>query len=132
MFLARPSGESLSTAFRHTLVEGLAAVFEQDREIILARARLTMGVPELRARLWEEFERSQDLFCNLIAERTGRDPYDFDLRITTMVLVSALFAAEIEWLRNDGRDDIVRLVNRALDVVEAGARLDAIDTSSPG
>jgi AcrR family transcriptional regulator len=132
MFLARPIGESLSTAFRHTLVEGLAAVFEQDREIILARARLTMGVPELRARLWEEFERSQDLFCNLIAERTGRDPYDFDLRITTMVLVSALFAAEIEWLRNDGRDDIVQLVNRALDVVEAGARLDAIDTSSPG
>jgi AcrR family transcriptional regulator len=127
-FRARPSDEPLSASFRHTIVEGLAAVFERDREIILARARLTRGVPDLRARLWEEFERSQDLFCEVIAKRTGRDPYDFDLRITTMVLVSALFAAEIEWLRHDGHEDMVELVNRALDVVEAGARLDAIDT----
>ena len=127
-FLERPGEESLGTAFRRALVDGLAPVFKRDRDIILARARLAMGVPVLRARVWEEFERAQDLFCAVIAERTGRDPHDFDLRVTTMVLISALYAAEIEWLRGDGRDDIVDLVNRALDVVEAGARLDAIAT----
>jgi AcrR family transcriptional regulator len=132
MFLARPSEESLGTAFRRTLVEELAAVFDRDREVILARARLMMGVPALRAHVWEELEHSRDLFCGVLAERTGRDPDDFDLRVTTMVLISALFAAEIEWVRHDGREDVLELVNRALDMVEAGARLDAIDTASPG
>jgi AcrR family transcriptional regulator len=126
-FLARPSHESLGVAVRNTIREGLLSVFEQDREVILARGRLTMGVPELRARIWEELERSQDLLCAMIAERIGCDPYDFQLRITTMMMMGAVFAAEIEWLRHDGREDVLALINRALEVGEVGARLDAIE-----
>jgi AcrR family transcriptional regulator len=125
--LARPGHESLGVAVQNTIREGLASVFAQDREMILARGRLTMGVPALRARIWEELERSQDFLCALIAERIGCDPHDFELRVTTMMMMGAVFAAEIEWLRNDGREDMLALINRALDVGEVVARLDAIE-----
>ena len=131
VFLGRPPDESLGQALRHTFTEGLAGVFERDREIILARSRLIMAVPALRARIWEELERSHDLFCTVVAERTGRDPHDFRLRVTSMMLIGAMFAAEMEWLRHDGREDMVELVERALAIVEAGAPLDALDAPAP-
>jgi AcrR family transcriptional regulator len=127
MFRARPRDELLGVAVRRTIVEGLATAFEHDREIILARARLMMGVPALRAHIWEELERSQDLLCTVIAERIGCDPDDFELRVTTMMMMGAIFAAEIEWLRRDGSEDMTRLVDRAFEVAEVGARLDAIE-----
>src|SRR3979490_1045952 len=39
MFQSRPSDESLGVAVRRTVSEGLAGAFEQDREMVLARAR---------------------------------------------------------------------------------------------
>jgi AcrR family transcriptional regulator len=130
--LARPSGEPLSVALRRTITEALAGIFQRDREIILARSKLLLGVPALRARIWEDLERSQEVFCAVVAQRTGLDPHDFELRITTMVLIGAVYAAGVEWLRQGGRGDILDLVNRALDVVDAGARLDAIEAGAPG
>lgn len=44
----------------------MAGVFDRDREIILARARLGLEVPALRARLWEELGKAQDLMSGLI------------------------------------------------------------------
>ena len=126
--IARPADEPLSTALRRTIKEALTSVFERDREVILARSRLVMGVPALRARMWEELERSQEIFCKVIADRIGRDPHDFELRVTTMVLITAVYAASVEWLRQDGRGELLDLVDRAFDVVDAGARLDSIDT----
>jgi AcrR family transcriptional regulator len=130
--LARPSDEPLSVAIRRTINEGLAGIFERDREIILTRSKLVLEVPALRARIWEDLERSQDLFCAVIAERTGRDPGDFELRVTTMIVIAAVYAAGMEWLRQSGRGDMLDFVNRALDVVGAGARLDAIDAGGAG
>jgi AcrR family transcriptional regulator len=127
MFRARPRDESLGIAVRRTIVEGLATAFQHDREIILGRARLMMGVPALRARIWEELERSQVLLCTVIAERIGCDPDDFELRVTTMMMMGAIFAAELEWLRRGGREDLPGVVDRAFEVAEVGARLDAIE-----
>jgi hypothetical protein len=46
-----------------------------------------------------------------------------------MVMTAAAMEAMHEWLRRDGKGSFVTLVNEALDMVEAGARLDRI--SSP-
>jgi AcrR family transcriptional regulator len=130
LFLARPSDEPLSVALRRTFSESLSAILERDRDTILARVKMTVGVPALRARLWGEVERNYDLFAAVLAERTGRDPYAFDLRVSVMMIIGAMFAAELEWLRNDGRDDLVELINRALDQAAAGPPLDALDRQS--
>jgi AcrR family transcriptional regulator len=130
MFLERPKNEPLNVGLRQVL-EGLAATFERDEHVILARGRLFLEVPELRARLWDEVERTQVLIAQLLAERTGRRPDDFELRVTARVVAGAMFEASIEWMRSNGRHGLVDLVNRALDVVESGARLSAVARAKP-
>src|SRR6266852_4291227 len=78
MFLERPKDEPLNVGLREVL-KNLAAVFERDERMILARGRLFLEVPELRARLWDEAERTQLLILDLLAERTGRRRDDFEL-----------------------------------------------------
>jgi AcrR family transcriptional regulator len=118
----RPKDEPLNVAFRRVL-EGLDAIFERDRELMMARGRLMMEVPELRARLWDELERTQSFVIELLAERAGRKPDDFELRVTARVVIAALYEASLEWFRQDGRKSLVAFANRALDVVESGGRL---------
>jgi len=125
MLLERPSDEPLNVGIRQVL-EGLAAVFQRDEALILTRGRLFLEVPELRARLWDELERSQVMFAQLLAQRTGRRPDDFELRVTARVVSGAMFEAALEWMRGNGRRSLVELTNRALDVVESGARLTAL------
>ena len=124
LFLDRPKDEPLNVGLRRVL-EGLAETFQRDEQMILARGRLFLEVPELRARIWDEVERTQVLLAQMLAERTGRRPDDFELRVTVRVVTSAVFEATIEWMRSNGRHGLVELVNRALDVVESGARLTA-------
>lgn len=123
-FRARPGDEPLTTVIRRALTEDLAAVFERDRAVMLARGRIGLAVPAVRARMWAEVERGQDLLIGFLAERTGRDPEDFEVRVAATVLTSALYTAVMEWVRLDGRENVLDLVRRALDVVDAGARLD--------
>ena len=125
LLLERPADEPLSVSFRRVLEE-MGEIFERDRDIILARGRLWFSVPALRARLWEELEKAQRFMSSLIARRSGLDPDDFETRVTVMVMTAAALEAMHEWLRRDGRGSFVTLVNQALDMVEAGPRLDRI------
>lgn len=128
LLLERPADEPLSVAIRKVLEE-MAGIFERDRDIILARARLWLDEPALRARLWEEMERGQVFMTGLIAQRSGRDPDDFEIRVTVMVIIMAAMEAMREWVRHDGQGSFVTTVRRALDLVDAQARLDSL--SSP-
>jgi AcrR family transcriptional regulator len=130
MFLERPKDEPLNVGLRKVL-ESLAAVFERDERMILARGRLFLEVPELRARLWDEAERTQALILELLAKRTGRRPDDFELRVAARVVTAALLEASKEWMRTNGRHGLVELANRAIDVVESGARLRAPTRAKP-
>lgn len=121
MLKERPKDESLNNAFRRVL-EGLEAIFDRDRDLVLARGRLMMEVPELRARLWDEIERTQAVVTGMVAERTGRDPNDFEVRVTARIVIAALYEASLEWFRQGGRKKLGQLANRALDVVESGGR----------
>jgi hypothetical protein len=92
---------------------------------MLARGRLLLDTPALHGHLWRDLQRSQDIVRALMAERTGRDPEDFELRVIATVLVAAMTAAMTEWTRQDGRVDIMKLLDPAMDLFERGARLDA-------
>ena len=130
MFLERPKDEPVNVSLREVL-QSLAATFERDERMILARGRLFLEVPELRARLWDEAERTQLLILQMLAERTGRRPDDFELRVAARVVTAALFEASKEWMRSNGRHGLAELANRALDVVESGARLRAPTRAKP-
>jgi len=121
----RPPGEPISVSMRAVL-ETMGGIFERDRNIILARGRLWFEVPALRARMWEQLDAAQILMSTVIAERSGRDPGDFEIRVVVMILVTAALEAMREWLKRDGEGSFMELVNQALDLVDAGARLDEI------
>jgi hypothetical protein len=82
-----------------------------------------LETPSVRARLWDELQRSEDFIAAILAERTGRDRDDFELRITVGLLTGALFSAVKEWAHNAGRDDFADVVRRAMRVVESGGVL---------
>jgi len=124
MIKERPKSETLGVTFRRVL-EGLDAIFERDRELVLERGRIMLEVPELRGRLWDELERTQAFVIELLSERTGRKPDDFELRVTARVAIAALYEASLEWFRLRGRKRLVELANHALDVAESGGRLGA-------
>jgi len=130
IFLARPKDEPLNVSLRE-MIQGLAAAFERDERMLLARARFFLEVPELRARLWDEAERTQELLLELLAERSGRRPDDYELRVTARVVSAALFEASKEWLRSKGRHGLAGLAKRALDIVESGASLSPRTPKSP-
>ena len=130
LMLARPSEEPPSVVMQH-MFKALAVVLERDQSIVLARARIALQAPELRARFWEELERARDMVSSVVATRTGRDADDFELRVVSMVLVTAAFEATQEWLRRGGRDSMLNLVNQALDAVQISERLDAFANTSP-
>ena len=130
LLLERPADEPLSVAIRNVLEE-MAGIFERDREIILARARLWLDEPSLRARLWEELERGRDFMSLVIAQRSGRAADDFDIRVPVMVIVMAAMEAMREWVRHDGKGSFVTTVSHALDLVDAQARLDSLELPRP-
>ncbi len=124
--LERPREEPIWNSIRHTMTTILSVAMERDRDLMLARGRLILSDPGLKGRQLEELQRGQALFRQLLAERIGADPNGFELRVVTDVMVTALMTASQEWTEHSGRDDLVELVVRALDVVEAGARLDVL------
>ncbi len=123
----RPADEPLSAAVRAVL-ESMADVFDRDREVILARAKLWIEVPELQARLWQELERGQAFLAQIVAQRSGRDADDFELRVTVMIVVMAAMEAVREWVRYEGKASFVGYLERAMRIVDAGTRLDAISS----
>lgn len=125
MILKRPKDEPLNTVARQVL-QAMAELFERDKEMMLERAKLVMEVPELRGRMWDELERTQNLFARVLAERTRRTADDFELRVTTRIFVAAIYEAAIVWMRSNGREPLAALADRALDIMERGASLSAI------
>jgi len=130
LFLDRPKHEPVNVGLRKVL-EALAAAFQRDEQTILARGRLYLEVPELRSRIGDEVERTQVMVVQMLAERTGRRPDDFELRVTARVVIGAVYEATLEWMRSNGRRGLVELFNRALDVVESGARLSRVARTKP-
>src|ERR1700687_830402 len=66
----RPDESPLHAASHHPW---MAHAVERDRQMILARTKLGLEVPALRARFWEEVVRAQNLFAGIISRRAGRD-----------------------------------------------------------
>ena len=125
MLTHRPADEPISASLRSAM-QGLDAAMAQDRDMVFARAKLALETPDLRARFWEELEKARELIAGVVAARTGRSPHDYEVRVLSMVVVTAAFEACLEWLRNGGEGSLMKLVDRAMDVIGAWEHLDEL------
>ncbi|MCW7945784.1 TetR family transcriptional regulator [Streptomyces hygroscopicus] len=120
---ARPAGEPLPTSLRHVIrhaVErSMSGEFETREEMAL-RGRLMVEVPAVRSRMIESMSVTGRMMCRAVAERTGRDPDDLEVRAYCMGVVGALLEASRYWAEHGQQGDVGEYAERALDVLEYG------------
>jgi len=76
-----------------------------------------LTVPELRAAIMDEFRRNVDLLADAMAERFGRKPDDFEMRVFAGAVIGAALSVF------EHRDKDLNQTVRALKFLEAGMPL---------
>ena len=115
-----PPGEAPVAALRRVFTETVGGLVRADPEAFLTRGRLMLGVPELRAHLWEQLHASETALAQVFATAAGRDAGDFEIRVASAAITGALMAALTDWVAAGGDADMVELLDRALKVLESG------------
>ena len=87
------------------------------------RTKLMLAVPALRMRMLDNFNSSVDMLAGAVAARTGRDPAELEVRTFAGALTGAMIAAIFAWIEGDGKDDLGKLIDRALGHLESGFAL---------
>ena len=99
-------------------------------------AKLSMTVPEIRARAMNEFSRSISVIAEAIASRTGRAPDDFRVRVIAGAIIGVMMSIFIADKMDAGSEaeanaivdqmmgpDSVSRIDEALALLEAGLPL---------
>ncbi len=111
-----PVRESLRWAIRKAMSMALADSPDHGQDEMLLRIRLMVEVPQVRSRLMESMSVTGRLMCRALAERTGRQENDLEVRVYAMGLMGALLETMIYWVDGDCQEDILELIDRTLDV----------------
>lgn len=111
---AQPPGAPLGTVVRETFRQAFARIPQQEQEEMLARARLQISIPALRARTLDTLLSTVDTLSAEIARRFGRDPSDLVVRTLCGAIMGALVPALLAWVEQDGRRPLDEMVDAAL------------------
>jgi AcrR family transcriptional regulator len=101
-------------AIRQTMHAALGEMGPDEMARVVERMRLTLSVPALRARSFENYHNTITLLCQSIGARTGVDPADLRLRVFAGAVVGALIAAFEVWLEDTSRESLAELADRTL------------------
>lgn len=117
---ARPADEPWLDSLRYVLRKAIGVSGAEEPEVTRLRSRLMLEVPAVRSRMIESMSETGRLLCRVIAERTGRDSADLEVRVYAMSLIGGLAEISIYWAQNNYRDDLTDLVDRTLNVFDQG------------
>jgi AcrR family transcriptional regulator len=116
---ARPAGEPALASLQHAVREGLSRIYAGDRATVLARSKLVLANPPLRARLWVYQAATERLISQALAERNGVDPGELRLRVLAAAGLAAMNTAILVWVERDGELPLPDLIDRAFDLLRA-------------
>ncbi|MFJ9039290.1 TetR/AcrR family transcriptional regulator [Streptomyces sp. NPDC102406] len=118
---ARPADESLIESLRHVIDRSLHLAQESDGpEVSRLRTRLQVEVPAVRSRMMESMSVTGQMVCRVLAERTGRDAGDLEIRVYAMAVIGALMEATMYWAEHGHEGELRDLATRALDTLQNG------------
>ncbi|MEV3857522.1 TetR family transcriptional regulator [Streptomyces sp. NPDC050095] len=117
---ARPAGEPIVDALRGALRGPLGEMLEGDRDQLLLRTRITFTDPVIRARSMAEQERSEQAMAEVIAERTGRDAADLEIKCAAASVIAVFTTLMRHWVEGDGKEDLMGLYDRHLTLLARG------------
>jgi AcrR family transcriptional regulator len=116
----RPGDEEPLDAIRAVFADLLADLVE--RETWRERTLLLRERPGLASRSGHVRRAHQQAIADAIAARTGRSTNDLYVRTTSAAMHATLRAA-VECWHPDGDQDILAILNQAIDIVQDGLRL---------
>jgi AcrR family transcriptional regulator len=122
LLASRPDDEPLAETLRAVLLETLGGLDQRDPARLLARVRLAVTVPELRARFLDEQTHGVEHLAPHLARRRGVPTDDLKLRVIASALIAAVSVALDLWQRDGGKDDLVALLDHAIATLAEGVR----------
>ena len=114
LLAARPDDEPPAQTLVAIMREALAGLQRRDPEGLLVKVRLLTSVPELRARLMEQQATGAQWLAAQQAQRRGQAVDEIALRVVATALGGAAMVALDLWQTEDGKTDLVGLVDRAI------------------
>ncbi len=99
----------------------LANVYQSDPEGLLARVKLSVEVPEVRARFLNLQVESTGQYLAVLANAMGVERDDMRMVVAVLSFYSAMIVAVERWQRHDGREDLLRLFDDAIATVADSA-----------
>lgn len=117
---ARPADESWPDSIRYVMRKAIRLGVAKNPEESRVRSRLMVDVPAVRSRMMESMSVTGRMLCEILAERTGRDPDSLEVRVYAMSFIGGLMETSLYWAENGNEGDLADLVDRALDVLENG------------
>jgi AcrR family transcriptional regulator len=130
---ARPDDEPALAALHHGIIEGLAAIWDQDgeRERTLERLRLAFRTPALHPRMRQQQAHWAAELAEILADRLGQRPDNLQVRAVAAAIAAAVWVAAEEWQAQDGRAELGALIDQALSTVLNGALMATPTPSTP-
>lgn len=125
---ARPAEEPLMRRIGETLVEEVSKVLNAGRDddgvspgdLLLARLRLVLTTPALRARRWDGQHATQKAIVEALRGDEPDPELEFRLWVATGACLAAVSVALLRWAEENGRPDLPQLMTRALEIVSEG------------
>jgi AcrR family transcriptional regulator len=119
---SRPNDEPVAESFRLVVRETLGGLYRRDPERLLQRVQLSMSIPEVRARFLEQMTTGVADLASLFARTRGTETDELRFRVVGASLLAAVIVAIEVWQRDDGKDDLLALLDQATDALAASMR----------
>jgi AcrR family transcriptional regulator len=122
----QPPGLGPIAAVRAASRQIFSAYTAADMDVLRETTRLTMTVPEIRARALDELARTIEVFADAVAKRAGRPPDDLAVRTVAGAIMGVIMAITLPWEGwSEGYDfeDRIGRIDEALALLEAGLPL---------
>lgn len=113
------AGEDLYALVVRQMRELTVQLYRQDPGRLLQRAKLCFSVPAIRARFVNQQVETLGPHVSQFGRTTGLQSDDLRLLVPLAAAVGAVLVAVERWQRNDGREDLLTLVDEALAALTA-------------
>jgi AcrR family transcriptional regulator len=97
-----------------------------DLDLLRESTRLSMTVPEIRARALDEFARAIGAMAETVAKRAGRPPDDLAVRTVAGAIMGVVMSITMPWdgwSEGHGFEDAFGRIDEALALLQAGLPL---------
>jgi AcrR family transcriptional regulator len=125
-FEQQPPGLGPIAAVRAAVRQTLDSYTGADLDMIRESTRLSMTVPEIRARALDEFARAIGAMAETVAKRAGRPPDDLAVRTVAGAIMGVVMSITMPWdgwSEGHGFEDAFERIDEALALLEAGLPL---------